>query len=240
MTFKDQTDILIICLSGDGVMSKKTQRKKSAKTQENTQDRILYAATKVFAEHGFRAATTRMICAEAKVNVALVNYYFRSKAELYKAVIASMFEDTGKPLMSLPDTVHDQESWKKAMRMWICRSLAICAASKPPELWLSRLMGMEECVPSDLTQDIEEKFAKPVRQCFARLLRMAMKEDDPAEVNLWASSVNAQCVIYALTKRGWLARFCLPEMDTRDWLDKVGEHICAGIFARLSFQRKVD
>ena len=37
-----------------------------------------------------------------------------------------------------------------------------------------------------------------------------------------------------------LARFCLPEMDTRDWLDKVGEHICAGIFARLSFQRKVD
>ena len=221
-------------------MGTKMQRKKSATQQKTTQDKILRAATKVFAEHGFRDATTRMICSEAKVNVALVNYYFRSKAELYKAVVASLFEGTGKPLMALPDTVCDEASWKKAMDAWIRRSLSICAATKPPECWVARLMGMEECVPSELTQDIEEKFTKPVRRCFARLLRMAMKEDDPVQVSLWASTVNAQCIVYALTKRGWAARFCLPEMDTQDWMDKVAEHICEGIFSRLSFQRKVD
>ena len=172
-----------------------TQKQKSVADPKSTQDKILGAATKVFAEHGFRDATTRMICAEAQVNVALVNYYFRSKAELYKAVIAALFENTGKPLMAIPDTVYDEATWRKAMETWIRRSLAICAASKPPDLWVARLMGMEECVPSDLTQDIEDKFAKPVRQCFARLLRMAMKEDDPVEVSLWASTVNAQCVI---------------------------------------------
>ena len=217
-----------------------TQKQKSVADPKSTQDKILGAATKVFAEHGFRDATTRMICAEAQVNVALVNYYFRSKAELYKAVIAALFENTGKPLMAIPDTVYDEATWRKAMETWIRRSLAICAASKPPDLWVARLMGMEECVPSDLTQDIEDKFAKPVRQCFARLLRMAMKEDDPVEVSLWASTVNAQCVIYALTKQRWAGRFCLPDMPIKDWLEKVAEHICAGIFARLSFQRKVD
>ena len=221
-------------------MQKEKPKKRAKPAPASTQEKILLAATKVFAEHGFRDATTRMICAEARVNVALVNYYFRSKAELYKAVIAALFEGTGKPLMAIPDTVCDEASWRRAMETWIRRSLAICAASKPPELWVARLMGMEECVPSDLAQDIEDKFAKPVRQCFARLLRMAMKEDDPVAVSLWASTVNAQCVIYALTKQGWAARFCRPEMEIKEWLEKVAEHICAGIFARLSFQRMVD
>ena len=221
-------------------MNPKARRSQVEPDAKSTQQKILYAATKVFAEHGYKDATTRKICAEAKVNVALVNYYFRSKAELYKAVIAELFEGTGKPLMAIPDTVCDEATWKQAMRTWIRRSLAICAARKPPECWMARLMGMEECVPSELTQDIEEKFAKPVRRCFARLLRMAMKEDDPVQVSLWASTVNAQCVIYALTKQGWSARFCLPEMKIEDWLDRVAEHICASIFARLSFQRKLD
>jgi len=221
-------------------MSPKKPSKKSEVDSKDTRERILFAATKVFAEHGFRDATTRLICAEAQVNVALVNYYFRSKAGLYKAVIAALFEGTGKPLMALPDTVCDEVSWRRAMETWIRRSLAVCAASKPPELWVARLMGMEECVPSDLAQDIEEKFAKPVREGFIRLLRMGMKQDDTVELNLWASTVNAQCVIYALTRERWAARFCLPEMEIKDWLDRVATHICAGIFARLSFQRKVD
>lgn len=207
--------------------------------RKNTQDRILRAATKVFAEHGFRDATTRMICAEARVNVALVNYYFRSKAELYKAVVATLFEDTGRPLMAIPDTVSDEATWQRAMRAWIRRSLEICAATKPPELWTSRLMGMEECAPSELTHDIEEKFTKPVRRSFARLLRMAMKDDSPLAVNLWASTVNAQCVVYALSRQRWISHFCPPEMGHEEWLDKVAEHICGGVFARLSFQRVV-
>jgi len=221
-------------------MQKKKLKQRTEPKQENTQQKILRAASKVFAEHGFKGATTRMICAEARVNVALVNYYFRSKAELYKAVIASLFEDTGKPLLAIPDMVSDDASWRKAMWTWIRRSLAICAASKPPEVWAARLMGMEECAPSELTRDIEEKFTKPVRECFMRLLRMGMKRDEPVELNLWASSVNAQCVIYALTKHGWAAHFCLPEIDSENWLDKVADHICAGIFARLSFERKID
>jgi AcrR family transcriptional regulator len=217
-------------------MEQKTQRKKKKTDQANTQDRILAAATQVFAEHGFRDATTRMICAEAKVNVALVNYYFRSKAELYKAVVAALFENTGKPLLAIPDMVYDEASWRQAIRVWVARVLAICAASKPPELWVARLLSMEECVPSELTLDIEEKFGRPVRQSFFRLLRMGMAKDDPVEVGIWAGAINAQCIIYALTKQGWASRFCPPGVSREEWLDRLSDHICEGIFVRLSFQ----
>ena len=217
-------------------MKRKTQGKKQKSDHVSTRDKILLAATKVFAEHGFRDATTRMICAEAGVNVALVNYYFRSKADLYKAVVASLFENTGKPLMALPDTVTDAASWQQAMRAWIMRSLAICAARKPPDMWVARLIGLESCVPSDVTQDIEEKFRKPLHQSFQRLLRMAMKTDDPLEVNLWASTISAQYMVYAFAKQGWATRSCPPGLSHDAWLERVADHICTGIFARLSFQ----
>ncbi len=221
-------------------MKTKPRVKKADANPKNTQDKILQAATKVFAEHGYKDATTRMICSEAQVNVALVNYYFRSKAELYKAVIGALFEDVAKPMMSIPDTVRDDKTWRAAMRMWVRRSLAICAALKPPEFWMARLMGMEECVPSDMAQDIEQKFAIPMRRCFMRLIRMALPDDDPVQVSLWCSTVHAQSVVYAIAKPGWATRFCPPQLDMEVWLDKVADHICGGIFCRLSFQRTVD
>jgi AcrR family transcriptional regulator len=218
-------------------MARKNTTKEKKAALPSTRDKILVAATKVFAEHGFRDATTRMICAEAQVNVALVNYYFRSKTDLYRAVIASLFENTGKPLLAIQDTIRDEASWRQAIRAWIARSLDLCAASEPPGLWVARLLGMEECVPSDLAQDIEEKFAKPVRQSFNQLLRMGMADDDPVELGLWASVLDAQCVIYALRKQGWESRFCPPGITRKEWLKRLTDHICEGIFVRLSFQK---
>lgn len=222
-------------------MSAKTMDEKSPDMPRNTQEKILYAAMKVFAEHGYKDATTRVICREARANVALVNYYFHSKAELYKAVVATLFEDVAQPMLSIPDTVHDEESWQAAVYTWVRRALAICAARKPPEFYIARLMGMEECEPSDLTQDIECKFAEPMRQGFRRLLRMAMPEADEETVSLWSSTVNAQSVVYAFAKSGWVSKFYSPppEFDRENWLDKVANHICEGIFCRLSFQRKI-
>jgi len=46
--------------------------------------RILDAACQLFAEKGYRGATVAMICRRAEVNIAAVNYYFRSKEELYR------------------------------------------------------------------------------------------------------------------------------------------------------------
>ncbi len=222
-------------------MTKRLRKRKTGKDPKSTQDKILSAAMKVFAEHNFRDATTRMICTEAHVNVALVNYYFRSKAELYKAVVSTLFENVAKPMLSIPDAVCDEATWKKAMYTWVRRSLAICAAQKPPEYYIARLIGMEETEPSELTQDIESKFTEPMRQRFRRLLRMAMPDADEDTVSLWASSINAQSVVYVLAKSGWLSKYCAltPEFDRERWLDRVADHICEGVFCRLSFQRCV-
>ncbi|UOE40190.1 TetR family transcriptional regulator [Chryseobacterium suipulveris] len=57
-------------------------------TQEiSTEDKILLAASKVFNEKGFSGTRTRDIADEAGINLALLNYYFRSKEKLFEQVM---------------------------------------------------------------------------------------------------------------------------------------------------------
>jgi len=53
----------------------------------DTPERIIKAATSLFARHGHRAVTLKDVAREAKVNGAAVNYHFGDKARLYRAVI---------------------------------------------------------------------------------------------------------------------------------------------------------
>lgn len=62
-------------------MPQKADAKKSRK------DRILDAAEEWFAEHGYDGVTLRMIAKNARVDVALVNYHFGPKRDLFNAVL---------------------------------------------------------------------------------------------------------------------------------------------------------
>jgi len=53
----------------------------------STEDKILLAASEVFTEKGFAGARTRNIADEAGINLALLNYYFRSKEKLFDQVM---------------------------------------------------------------------------------------------------------------------------------------------------------
>lgn len=52
---------------------------------------IIKAARKVFIEKGYRDATMRDIAAEANINLAMVNYYFRSKENLFYIIYDETF-----------------------------------------------------------------------------------------------------------------------------------------------------
>ena len=53
----------------------------------NTEEKIKRAARVVFHKKGFAAARTRDIAEEAKLNLALINYYFRSKEKLFQLIM---------------------------------------------------------------------------------------------------------------------------------------------------------
>ncbi|MFK7830063.1 MAG: TetR/AcrR family transcriptional regulator [Congregibacter sp.] len=56
------------------------------KNRAPKRDRILDAAESLFAEHGFDGVTLRQIATKAGVDVALANYHFGKKLDLFQAV----------------------------------------------------------------------------------------------------------------------------------------------------------
>lgn len=56
-----------------------------------TEERIIEAARKVFMQKGYAATRTRDIAEEAGINLALLNYYFRSKEKLFHQVMIEKF-----------------------------------------------------------------------------------------------------------------------------------------------------
>lgn len=61
------------------------------KQDRNTEQDIILAAQKIFQEKGFKEATMRDIAAEAKVNMAMLHYYYRSKENLFFLVLDEAF-----------------------------------------------------------------------------------------------------------------------------------------------------
>lgn len=57
------------------------------KNNLNTEEKIKEAARKVFLKKGYAATRTRDIAEEAGINLALLNYYYRSKEKLFQIVM---------------------------------------------------------------------------------------------------------------------------------------------------------
>jgi len=70
----------------DKILIEKTRQSQEGK-DNNTEARIKEAARIVFLNKGFAATRTRDIAEEADINLALLNYYFRSKQKLFNLIM---------------------------------------------------------------------------------------------------------------------------------------------------------
>ena len=69
---------------GDFTLAK---AKKATAQDPSTEEKIKNAAKKLFTKKGYAAIRTRDIAEEAGINLALLNYYFRSKKKLFELVM---------------------------------------------------------------------------------------------------------------------------------------------------------
>ncbi|MDL2290106.1 TetR/AcrR family transcriptional regulator [Paludibacteraceae bacterium OttesenSCG-928-F17] len=76
--------------------------------KQTTEDQILIAAEQVFQSKGYQKAKISDIAAAAGVNNALINYYFRSKENLFNKVLHNKIELLAN---SLKDIVNQNKSF---------------------------------------------------------------------------------------------------------------------------------
>ncbi len=94
-----------------------------------TEGKIKEAATRIFITKGFNGCTTREIANESGTNVALVNYYFKSKGQLFDQIISSVVKEF---TLSLIDVFKSNMSLINKMRILIEKEFEFL--SKYPEI----------------------------------------------------------------------------------------------------------
>lgn len=67
----------------------------------STEEKIKNAARKVFTQKGYSGTKTRDIAEEAGINLALLNYYFRSKEKLFDIIMLESFQEFMRSMISV-------------------------------------------------------------------------------------------------------------------------------------------
>jgi AcrR family transcriptional regulator len=102
----------------------------------DSRDRILEAAARVYAQYGFRGATTRLIAQEAGVNEVTLFRLFGSKAQLFDELLNKQLHASNVPL--LPTEPGDPEV---EVTEWCAVLLAQMRASRS---FLRKMIGETE------------------------------------------------------------------------------------------------
>ncbi|MFO8068368.1 MAG: TetR/AcrR family transcriptional regulator, partial [Bacteroidales bacterium] len=71
------------------------------KKSKKTEQKIFEVATQLFLEKGVDRTSVREIASKAGINLALMNYYFRSKENLFDNIISELVKKSSDRIISL-------------------------------------------------------------------------------------------------------------------------------------------
>jgi AcrR family transcriptional regulator len=189
---------------------------------DGTRTKLLDSAGHVFADFGYQAATVRQICARAGVNIALVNYYFGDKLELYTEVLKLSIGASEDGIVQL--AIRSTAPPERALRELISAMLQrVCRGDRPG--WHFRLMVHEFAQPTPAMSTVIDETMRPIYERFCvligEILHLAPDDD---KTRLCAQSVIAQVVHY-VHSRHVISRLW-PELEmTAERIEEIAAHI---------------
>ena len=164
-----------------------------------TRDRLLTAGGDVFAEHGFRRATVRDICARAGANVAAINYHFGDKEGLYQTVLRHGLKralEKFPPEMGVAPDAPAEQRLHAFIRAFLYRVLDDGA-----QAWYGKLMAHEMMEPTGALETVVQETVRPLQQRLAGIIREllpphAAADADADVVMRCTFSIVSQCLFY--------------------------------------------
>jgi AcrR family transcriptional regulator len=177
------------------LISPKRKAAGTAPLPETTRARLLDAAGQVFADTGYQAATVRQICAHAGVNIALVNYHFGDKLELYTEVLR--YSTGAAKNEIIQKALRSDAPPGEALRALIGAMLQrVCGAERPG--WHYQLMVHEMAQPTPAMAKVIDETMRPIYDRFRSLIGALLKlPADHDKTRLCTHSAIAQIVHYA-------------------------------------------
>jgi AcrR family transcriptional regulator len=190
---------------------------------QETRQRLLDTAIRMFAEHGFAKVTVRDIARAAGANLAAVNYHFGDKFGLYMAVLELAVQEMRK---HSDVTMHARpgSTAEERLRHYIAMHVRLLISIDPGS-WIFRLMIHEMAEPTPATEWIVEHGFQPrLRYLRGLMAELLATDDDDPRVLRCAISVHSQFLFCRPDKFRTIAfGDTLPHTEAQ--IDEMVEHI---------------
>ena len=200
--------------------------------------RILQVAADLFADDGYKSTSVRRICEAAKVNVAMVNYYFHSKEELHLAAF-DYARDLARASAADVAAASAQAQLPpvEQLRLAIEALVSDMLRSGPASLF-SRLVARELIEPTAAIHKLAERNVRPQHVLFTGLIRGVVGEAMPAQVvQKCVFSVIGQVVFYARSRI--VHELVVPEITYDEaGIASIAQHIATFSLAALDGLRR--
>jgi len=196
-----------------------------------TKERLLAAASRLFAERGFQATSVREIAERAGTNIASGNYHYGSKKALYLEVLREQFRDIQSELRRRGASRSDAElsglSQEELIQVFRSRVQAMLdiTLGPPPSVHVT-LMHREMCDPSEALPVIVAEFIAPMTAEMGRIISHLFPDLKGKDVERCVYSVAGQAMFY---------RFAMPALlhiqgrkkYPAEFAHEIAEHITA-------------
>ncbi|UCF32987.1 MAG: CerR family C-terminal domain-containing protein [Phycisphaerales bacterium] len=183
-------------------------RASSRRDALETQARLLDAAGRLFAAKGFQETSVREICSAAEANVAAVRHHFGSKGGLYRTIVLRSHQGLLEhdPLPRF----RDGDDPAAALGRAIEHLLRVTLVRRTGHPYAGQLFAHELRSPTAALDELLEKFLKPLRAEFARIVAALLQDaDSPRLRGHCTTFVIGLCVFHELGKEP-LKRFGFP------------------------------
>ncbi|MCD6074821.1 MAG: hypothetical protein K0Q70_1704 [Rhodospirillales bacterium] len=203
-----------------------------------TRTKILDAAEQIFADKGVHGASLREIMIIAEVNIAAVNYYFGSKADLLKAVVARRAALINGARLSLLEEGLRKSGGVATMDQWLhafVQPFVEVEGSNDPGWrnfmrvlnWVATGQGQDK-----LCQEIIQETYGAMRQSFLDALAAILPELSVEEVNWrYYSAVTVLRTVVMARERAELAGAPVDIADLNHMIAHVVPFLRGGLTA---------
>jgi len=207
--------------------------------REGAKPRLLQGASEVFARKGYSDATIAEICRLAETNIAAVNYYFRSKENLYVQAwrlsfhrsLAAHPTDGGVPADAPP-----QQRLAGQIRSLVQRIT-------DPKSHEFDIVCKEQAKPTGLLKEVMRESIQPIRRQMGQVVRELLgSAASEQQVELSQMSIMAQCLHTMIRERhrtalsGENLRPPYPHFDST--VEEMTEHIIRFSLAGIQNMRQ--
>jgi AcrR family transcriptional regulator len=154
---------------------------------KDTKERILDAAERLFAAHGFAGTSLRAVTKEAGVNLAAVHYHFGTKEDLLRAVLSRIVIPVNRERLEMLEQVEaaagsDPPSLEGILEAFIAPDLRLIRDLGERGVIIARFLGRSYTEPAEMVQALSREHYEDLGQRFMEAFARALPEVPQSEL----------------------------------------------------------